>query len=68
MRKGEARLSTKHRQLDQGRPHQQDVFLVSCKLRRNTFLPGDQIEGTIKLAVSSKDHDEVDIEEVCPYS
>lgn len=36
---------------------------VSCRLRRNTFLPGEQIEGTVKLAVSSQDHD-VEIEEV----
>ena len=38
--------------------------MVTCRLQRNTFLPGEQVRGTIKFAVSSEDQDSVDIEEV----
>ena len=45
----------------------QDRCLVICRLRRNTFLPGEQIRGTLIFDVSSKDQSYVAIEQVqCP--
>lgn len=43
---------------------QQDRCVVTCRLRRNTFLPGEQILGTVKFEVSCQDQEYIDIEEV----
>ncbi|CAM9197351.1 unnamed protein product [Ascophyllum nodosum] len=40
-----------------------DRCLVICRLRRNTFLPGEQIRGTLIFDVSSKDQSYVAIEQ-----
>ncbi|CAM9853242.1 unnamed protein product, partial [Scytosiphon promiscuus] len=37
--------------------------MVNCTLQRNTFLPGEQVRGTIKFGVSSEDQDSIGIEE-----
>lgn len=55
--------STKRQTQDKLRP-QQDRCVVTCRLRRNTFLPGEQILGTVKFEVSSQDQEYIDIEEV----
>eukprot|EP00752_Nemacystus_decipiens_P018177 g16307.t1 len=41
----------------------QERCMVTCRLQRNTFLPGEQVRGTIKFAVSSEDQESVDVEE-----
>ena len=38
--------------------------MVTCRLQRNTFLPGEQVRGTIRVGVSSEDQESVEIEEV----
>lgn len=48
----------------QGSAQQQDRCMVTCRLQRNTFLPGEQVRGTIKFGVSSEDQESVDIQEV----
>lgn len=50
--------SGKSQHIDGGR------CFVNCKLRRNTFLPGEVVHGTVKVAVASKDQVFVDIEQV----
>ncbi|CAM9268617.1 unnamed protein product [Pylaiella littoralis] len=39
----------------------QDRCMVTCRLQRNTFLPGEQVRGTVKFGVSSEDQEKVDI-------
>lgn len=58
--------TAKHR-ADAPRQQQQnfrDRCMVTCRLQRNTFLPGEEVLGTIKFGVPSQDQGSVDIEQV----
>lgn len=41
-----------------------DRCSVTCRLQRNTFLPGEEVLGTIKFGVPSQDQGSVDLEQV----
>lgn len=58
-------VKNQRERMNQTKEGGRDRCVVSCKLRRNTFLPGEQIRGTVKIGVSSKGQSYVDIEQVC---